>query len=276
MAKLNKVNIAITGDSKGLVAATDAATKELRRLQVQADQTRQRLSGMRQMSMQTGEALGKFGLQSRALGMAGGALGIAAMGPGGMALAGAGAATAGISMALGALASAVKQIPAERKAAVDALKAIDQDQRRSLSQFGFTRELAQAVSARGGQKISAAEGMSFSQAAARGLAGTNTAQGRLMQSLVNEAPGAFGVFAGTLAGGGGTQLATQRATELMTEGRSTAETFQMVNDLNYAMSRGEQIGKNSMLGTMGVAGFAIQTALSGYASVSNLTNLWSK
>ena len=33
MAKINRVNIAITGDSKGLAAATDAATRDLRRLQ---------------------------------------------------------------------------------------------------------------------------------------------------------------------------------------------------------------------------------------------------
>lgn len=239
MAKINRVNIAITGDSKGLAAATDSATRELRRLQSQADRTRDRLRAMRGTTQQTAEALGRFGLQSRGLGMASGALGLASMGPGGIALGAAGAATAGITMAMSALANAVQQIPAERRAAVDALKAVDRDQRRSLAEFGFTRELAAAAARRGAGPVSAAEGLGFQGGVARGMAGTSTSQSRVLQSLVNEVPGAIGVQLGTLLGGGGSKLAQERA-NAMIAGTTVQEQAQGAIDmLNfYANHRG--------------------------------------
>lgn len=273
MAKLNRINIAITGDSKGLVAATDAATKELRRLQAQADRTKQRLAGMRSTTMQTAEALGKFGLQSRGLGMAGGALGIAALGPAGAGLAAAGAATAGITMAISALANAVQQVPMERRAAVDALRAIDQDQRRSLSQFGFTRELAASAAARGAGPVSAAEGLGLGRGMSRGIAGTNTALSRLTQLAMNEYPGAAGVGLGTLAAGGGTALARQRSQAMLLEGRSPMENAQLFTDVMSITGSIRKFG--GFLGST-PAGAAIQGAISVYQQASQALNLWSK
>ena len=90
MAKINRVNIAITGDSKGLAAATDAATRDLRRLQAQTERTQKRIAGMRGGVNQAAESLAKLGVQSRVLGGAGGILGLAgmaAMGPAGLGLA---------------------------------------------------------------------------------------------------------------------------------------------------------------------------------------------
>lgn len=261
MAKLNRVNIAITGDSKGLVAATDSATKELRRLQAQAERTQNRLKNMRGQTQQVAESLSKFGLQSRGLGMASGALGLAAMGPGGVALGAAGAASAGLTMAMSALASAVQQVPAERRAAVEALKKVDQDQRRSLSQFGFTRELAQSIAARGAGPISAAEGLGFQGGLARGIAGTNTSQSRVMQFIANELPGAVGVQLGTLAAGGGSELANQRMADMLNEGKDPGQQFQQVFDIYNTASS---------------VGGMIQTALGAATGIGNMLNLWSK
>ena len=39
MAKISRINIAITGDSKGLQAATDSARRELNRLNAAAEAT---------------------------------------------------------------------------------------------------------------------------------------------------------------------------------------------------------------------------------------------
>lgn len=259
MAKLNKVNIAITGDSKGLVAATDSATKELRRLQAQAERTQNKLKTMRGQTQQAAESLGKFGLQSRGLGMASGALGLASMGPAGLALGAAGAASAGLTMAMGALASAIQQVPAERRAAVEALKRVDQDQRRSLSQFGFTRELAASVAARGANPVSAAEGVGFQTGMARGIAGTNTTQSRLAQFALNELPGALGVQLGTLAAGGGSELANQRMGEMLTEGKTPMQQLTQITDM-------AQFAGNGVIGT----------ALSAATSIGNMLNLWSK
>lgn len=260
MAKINKVNIAITGDSKGLVAATDSATKELRRLQMQADRTRDRLRSMRGTTQQTAEALGKFGLQSRGLGMASGALGLAAMGPGGLALGAAGAATAGITMAMSALANAVQSIPQERRAAFEALKAVDQDQRRSLSQFGFTREMAEKIAARGPNKITAAEGLGFGGGLARGLAATDTAQSRMIQRLVNDVPGALGVQLGTIVGGGGSDLARQRAFEMMTPESSVEQVREVTDALTiYGQNKG-----------------TIDSIMTGLNTLQSYWNFWTK
>ena len=230
MAKINRVNIAITGDSKGLAAATDSATRELRRLQMQADRTRDRLRAMRSTTQQTAESLGKLGLRSGGLGMASGALGLASMGPAGLALGAAGAATAGITMAISALANAVQRVPAERRAAIDALKAVDRDQRRSLSEFGFTPELAAAAARRGGKPVSAAEGLGFQGGLARGVAATGTSQSRVLQSLVNEVPGALGVQLGTLVSGGGSKLAEERR-DAMLAGSTIDEKVQGAFDM---------------------------------------------
>jgi hypothetical protein len=261
VAKLNRVNIAITGDSKGLVAATDSATKELRRLQAQAERTQNRLKGMHSQTQKAAESLGKFGLQSRGLGMASGALGLASMGPAGLALGAAGAASAGLTMAMSALASAVQQVPAERRAAVEALKRVDQDQRRSLAQFGFTRELAQSAAARGAGPLSAAEGVGLRTGMARGIAGTNTSQSRMLQFAMNEMPGAIGVGLGTLAAGGGSDLAAQRTADMLTEGKDMGSQFQRVTDIMQTAQAGQRI---------------LDVALGAATGISNMFNLWSK
>lgn len=274
MTKINRVNIAITGDSKGLTAATDAATRELRRLQMESDKTKARLRDLRGSAMQSKEALGQLGIRGGALGAFGAAAGIAALGPQGLALAGAGAAAGGVSMAVMALRDAISQIPAERKAAVEAIRQINRDQRRSLAEFGFTGELAAAVSARGERRLSAAEGLGFRGGLARGIAGTDTPAGRLAQMAVNEIPGALGVGAGTLFGGGGAGLARTRMGAMMSEGRSPMEIMRMTSDVMGAVSAGRQVigGAQTFLN----AANPVSNALTIFNTAKMLWDNWSR
>lgn len=196
MAKLNRVNIAITGDSKGLSAATDAATRDLRRLQAQSERTQKRIGAMRGGVNQTAESLAKLGVQSRALGAAGGLLGLAALGPAGLAVAGVGLAGAAVGAGLGAVAG----IPDQRRRAAEALEAVRMDQRRRIEEFGLTQRLAQGLGAQA-PTTGVAGQLGLMGGFGAGLGAANTPTGRLLETALSQGPGAIGVALGQTLGG---------------------------------------------------------------------------
>jgi hypothetical protein len=258
MAKLNRVNIAITGDAKGLAAATDAATKELRRLNAAADQTKARLGGIRSTANQTAESLAKLGIKGPGLGAVGAIAGIGTLGAAGAGLAAGGVALAGASAAIFALRDAVQALPGERKAAVEALRQVDRDQRRNLTEFGFTRELATSIAAQGAQRQSAAESLGLRGGLARGFAGS-TNRSAALPFILNELPGAAGIAAGTFAAGGGAALAGQRFRESVFEGRSPIEQLSLSSSLLGASQQITAAG-NTVLNALNPITNSIQTA----------------
>lgn len=147
MAKVSKVNVAITGDSSGLAKATDQAQARLRRLRAENERMRKGFAQTRSTVMQAGEAVAKFGVANRALGMAGGALGLASLGPVGIGL-GLGGAAIGLATAgAGSYMSALAGLPAERQKAIDALAQLDLANARSLASYGLTNRSARALAA---------------------------------------------------------------------------------------------------------------------------------
>jgi len=231
MAKLNRVNIAITGDSKGLTAATDSATSELRRLQAQTERTKKRIGEMRGGVNQTAESLGKLGIQSRALGGAAGLLGLAALGPGGLALAGAGIAAAGIGAGLGAIAG----IPDQRRRAAEALEAVRMDQRRRIEEFGLTQRLAEGLG--GGAPTTGVAGqLGLLGGFGAGLGAANTPTGRLLETALSQGPGAIGVAAGQFLGGASDPTRAAAETVFGEGLRGAANAASMVQDIMNVQS----------------------------------------
>ena len=120
MAKISKINVAITGDATGLVAATDKATTNLRKFRAEQERSQKRLSGMQGTVNKTAESLGKLGMQSRGLGALSGGLGLMQAGPAGLALAGVGAMASVVS----SINSAIEGMGDQRKQAAEAAKII--------------------------------------------------------------------------------------------------------------------------------------------------------
>jgi len=199
MAKVSKLNIAITGDSKGFTAATEQAARSMKKLTTDASKTKANFGQMKGTFNQTAEALAKFGVQSRALQMLGGAAGLASMGPMGMAMAGAALTVQAASTSIGKAVDMVEGIPDQRKKSVEALKLNARDDRNNLAKFGLTRALAEGAASR--PEPTATTGMSMASGLQAGYASQNTAQSRLLNMLVNELPGAVGISLGAQVGG---------------------------------------------------------------------------
>lgn len=191
MAKVSKVNIAITGDARGLAAATDQASMHLRKLERSAEQSRKRLQAMRGTSMQTAEGLAKLGLQSRALGAVGGLLGIGALGPAGFGLAAAGVAATAATQAVGV----VGDLPSVRQKAADVLRQ-SREQGVSAASLGMSRAIAEAI---GTRPVGVGETLSVREAFAQGLAagGGNT----VAEALINKLPAVVATQLGARLGG---------------------------------------------------------------------------
>jgi hypothetical protein len=200
MAKISKVNVAITGDSSGLQKAGDQAQAKMRAIRAQADATGRSLGGMRGQANQLAESLTKLGVGGRALQGVGaiaglGQLGIGAamMGPTGIAFAGVAAAAVSVN----ALADSYAQLRADAKAADQAMKSGAQtaEQWRKL---GFTREGGTALAAYSRQM--GAEPIGFGRAftQAQALAGGGRSN---LQNFFEYGPGALGSVLGTLLAG---------------------------------------------------------------------------
>ena len=211
MAKVSKVNIAITGDSSGLAKASDDAVKNLRRVSAQTEKTQKSFSDFKGKANQAADSLAKFGIKGSGLGLLGGASGLLSMGMGGLALGAGGLALSAGYALTKELLGAIAAIPAERKAAIDALHQQQIIGGKSLGELGFTRRIAEGLAMQ--PAPTAATGMGFSRGLALGFGSENTASGRLANRAVNQLPGAFGIAAGTVLAGGGLDAGLSKGTE---------------------------------------------------------------
>lgn len=221
MAKVSRVNVAITGDARGLASATDQATRDLRRLEIAAERTKQRLNTMRGTTNQTAESLGKLGVQSRALGAVSGVLGLGALGGAGLALGAAGlAATAGIA-AGGAIIQGVQDAPSQRQRALEALRK-SKETGVDIRTLGFSQQVAERL-AQGRVQPTVAEQLSVQEAFAQGIA---TGGGRsATEFLISQAPKGLALQAGALLAGSSREDAASLGASITGFG-SAGETLQ--------------------------------------------------
>lgn len=216
MAKISKINVAITGDATGLVAATDKATTNLRKFRAEQERSQKRLSGMQGTVNKTAESLGKLGMQSRGLGALSGGLGLMQAGPAGLALAGVGAMASVVS----SINSAIEGMGDQRKQAAEAAKIIAREPWRRAEEFGFTQKalenLANPANA-SAMSGSALEGRGFMGGIQLGLAETENARRveenwQMANPLSSSNLGLFGATVGGMMGGEGFLDALDRAT----------------------------------------------------------------
>ena len=224
MAKISRINIAITGDSKGLQAATDAARRDLNRLNAAAEQTSRKLKGFGESAMRTQGALGQFGVGGKGLGMLGGLAQVGAMG--GMGL---GLGVAGLALGAGAAGiGAVQMLPDVRKRAAAAIQETSSDQRRRIEEMGFSRMIAEQITARAPTQGVGA-GIGIGEAFAQGLA---TQGGSLAEVAINEWPKAIATELGALLGGASLKDAQNLGMEQMMSGNSLADANKAVGLMN--------------------------------------------
>jgi hypothetical protein len=220
MAKISKINIAITGDSKGLAAATDAATKELRRLEAQAEKTNRNLGAQRKTINLTADAMSRLGASSKTLGALSGVLGIGQiLGTGGAV--GAGAVAVGASLAgIGATIAISQQIAAITSRAQKAIDETAMDARKRIEASGFSKALADAIT-RNGLPTTAGQNLGIWDSLVAGLAATRSGNvgGNVLASFV---PGAA-TGVGTMLGGGGFSKAGTLATSQMMSGNAVQD-----------------------------------------------------
>lgn len=224
MAKVSRVNIAITGDSKGLQQATDAARRDLNRLNAAADQTSKKLKGFGESAMRTQGALGQFGVGGKGLGMLGGLAQVGAMG--GMGL---GLGVAGLALGAGAAGiSAVQALPDVRKRAAAALQETESDQRRRIEEMGFSRMIAQQIVERTPTQGVGA-GIGIGEAFAQGLA---TQGGSAAEVIINELPKAIATEIGALIGGATLEQAGTLGRSQMMSGDPMADANKAIGLMN--------------------------------------------
>lgn len=218
MAKISKINVAITGDATGLVAATDKATTNLRKFRAEQERSQKRLGAMRGTVNQTAESLGKLGMQSRGLGALGGGLGLMQAGPAGLALAGVGAMASVVS----SINSAIEGMSDQRKQATEAAKIIAREPWRKAEEFGFTQKALENLSDPANASAmsgSALEGRGFAGGIQLGLAETENArrveeQWQMKNPFSSSNMGVWGATLGGVMGGEGVLDALDRATTI--------------------------------------------------------------
>ena len=221
MAKISRINIAITGDSKGLQAATDSARRELNRLNAAAEQTSKRLKSFGESAMRVQGVAGQFGLRGTGLGAVGGLAQLGAMG--GMGL---GLGAAGLALGAGALGvSAVQGLPDVRRRAISALEETRTDQRRRIEELGISRQLAEAIAARA-PTTGVGASVGLMESLQQGLASQG---GSLSEVLINELPKSIATELGALIGGASLAEAGRL-------GRSQLSSGDALADLNKSMA----------------------------------------
>lgn len=212
MAKVSKVNVAITGDSSGLAKATDQATARLRRLRAENERMRKGFAQTRGTVMQTGEAIAKFGVSNRFLGMAGGALGLASLGPAGIALGAGGAAIGALTGGVAMLTEALQGLPAERQKAIQAIEQLQSARARPLSEFGLTQTSARALAAL--PAPGAGANTTFMQGMTRGIAVAGGGTGQ-MAAIAQAGPGFLGAGLGAMISGQAPRAAATTAMQVV-------------------------------------------------------------
>lgn len=215
MAKISRINIAITGDSKGLQAATDAARRELNRLNAAAEATSKKLRSFGTQATRVGGIAGQFGFAGTGLAQIGGLAQLGAMGGMGLGLGAFGLAAGAASLGV----SAVQGLPDVRKRAIAALEETSMDQRRRIEEFGFSRQVAQAIAANA-SKAAPAASMGLMESFQQGLA---TQKGGIGEFLINEAPKVLGTQLGALMGGASLSEAGKLGLSQMNTGDSLAD-----------------------------------------------------
>lgn len=200
MAKVSKVNVAITGDSSGLQRAGDQAQATMRRLRAQADATGKSLGGFKGQANQLAEGLTKLGVGGRALQGVGALAGLGQLGLGAATMGPAGLAFGGIALAavsVNALADSYAQLRQDAKAAQAAMDsgAKSAEQWRKA---GFTREGGEALAAyaRGIGAEPIGFGRAFTQSTAMGGGGRTAAM-----DILEYGPGALGSILGSILSG---------------------------------------------------------------------------
>lgn len=191
MAKVSKVNVAITGDSTGLAQATDKAAANLRRLRAEGEATKKKLAELKGTTNQAAESLSKLGVSNKGLGAISGILGLGGMGATGVALGGVALATAAIGSVVSAYQELKDEAEAARKAQQSAL---------GFRAAGFTEVGGAALAAMPVEP----KAIGFSRALTQTLA---IQQGRgaprsPLQDIVEYGPGALGAILGGIASGG--------------------------------------------------------------------------
>jgi len=228
LAKINRINIAITGDSKGLQAATDAARRELNRLNAATETTNRQLRGFAANTTKAGTALSKFGIASGGLGALSGAATLLSMGGGGLGLGVAGLALGAATMGVGA----VQSLPDVRKRAGAALEETRMDQRRRIEEFGFSRMVAEQITARA-PAATPAGAMGIGEAFSQGLA---TQGGSLAEVIINELPKSLATELGALLGGASLQEAGALGKSQMMSGDAMQDVNKSIGLMNQMPS----------------------------------------
>jgi len=246
MAKVSKINIAITGDSKGLARATDAATRELRRLEAQSEKTNKRLGAQKQTVNQAAEAMAKLGLQSKAVSGLGGALGLAQVATSGGALGLGAIAAAAVVGGTAAVVSAGQNIADITARAAKAIEDVRLDARKRIEEQGFSMQLAQAIAARGGPFKTAGQQLGIWDSFFAGLA---TTKGGQALSTISAGTAAGATALGVMVGGGGSEEAVRIGAAQMMSG-DYAQDAQMALAVNQAS-----------VNPSGPIGYLIQTIL---------------
>lgn len=224
MAKISRINIAITGDSKGLQAATDSARRELNRLNAAAEATSKRLKGFGESAMRVQGVAGQFGLKGTGLGAIGGLAQLGAMGGMGLGL---GAVGLGIG-AGSAVLSAAQQVPDVRRRASQALEETRTDQRRRIEELGFSRMIAELIEKNAPAPTPAAQ-IGIGEAFAQGLA---TQPGGIADYLINEFPKQQAAALGALIGGASVEQAGKIGQSTMASGDSLKDANRAVSLMN--------------------------------------------
>ena len=239
MAKVSKINIAITGDAKGFAAASDAAVREMRRLQAASETTSRKMQSVRSSVTKTADALGKFGVANRALGAVGGGLQLAQLAVGG----GAGLGAIGIGAGLGGVTAAFSAAQQINDITARARKAIDEvamDARKRIEESGFSGALAAQIAAQGFGVKSAGQTLGAFDSLIAGLASTRAgAMGG--QMLSNLLPGAA-TATGVMLGGGGVSQAQQLATAQMMSGDQVQDALNAYHMQMAMFSPGGPVG----------------------------------
>lgn len=238
MAKISKINIAITGDAKGFAAATDAAVREMRRLQAQSETTSRRLGSMKSTINQAATSLSKLGA-TPGFGALSGALGLAqtAMsGPLGAVAVTGGLASAGV---LGAV-TAAQQINDVTARAKKALEEVALDGRKRIEESGFSALVASNIAAQGFGTKTAGQNLGIWDSFWAGLASTKG--GAVAGDLISNLAPAAAMGAGTLLGGGGINKALQQAGAQMLSGDAVQDAMSSYNMTMAVNSPGGPVG----------------------------------
>lgn len=236
MAKISKINIAITGDAKGFAAATDAAVREMRRLQVQSETTSKRLNQQRSALNKTSEAVAKLGVSSKALSGVSGAMGLLQMGAPGIALGGTAIAGAGVMAVINAL----QRVPEMQERVRKALEETSLDARKRIQEAGFSPQLAAAVAANAPGAMTPAQRLGVMDSFTAGIASGKA--GAVAGDILTTGLGATSTFAGAIVGGAGVTQAAQLAGSQAVTGDQIADGMRAYHMNMATTSPGGPIG----------------------------------